>query len=350
MAQGPAAGILVAHEEYRRHLTPPQHPERPQRLEAIEALIRRTPLWDALAHPVPEPVDEDVLIRVHTRAYVAQVRDLAAAGGGSLDPDTWVSPASYDVARRAAGGALLAVDAVMRREAPAALALVRPPGHHARPGAGMGFCLFNNVALAARHALEAYGLERVLILDWDVHHGNGTQEAFYREPRVVFCSIHQEHWYPGTGALEDVGAGPGEGTTVNVPLPAGVGDGGYAYLWEEIVLPLIAAVAPGLVLISAGFDAHHRDPLGGMMLTARGFGRLARMVRGAAGRTPVAAVLEGGYDLDGLAFSVAATLEGLAGIASGVAERDAGVREAPFSVARERARLVRRVLGAFWRL
>jgi acetoin utilization deacetylase AcuC-like enzyme len=293
-------------------------------------------------------VDEEALARVHTRAHIARVREAAAAGGASLDPDTWVSPASYEVARRAAGGALLAVDAVLGREAPVAMALVRPPGHHARPGAGMGFCLFNNVALAARHALDTHHVERVVVLDWDVHHGNGTQEIFYREPRVVVCSLHQEHWYPGTGALEEVGEGPGEGATFNVPLPAGIGDGGYAHLWEEVVLPLVAAVAPGLILVSAGFDAHHRDPLGGMMLTARGFGRLARLLRDAARETPVAAVLEGGYDLEGLALSVAATLAALTGIDAGIREPQEDVREAPFSATRERARQARRVIGAYW--
>lgn len=341
-------GILITHPDYRRHLTGPHHPERPERLQAIEALLHRTPLWETLVHRSPEPVADEILARVHTRSYIAQVHDMAKAGGGYLDPDTPVSPVSYDVARRAVGGALLAVDDACSGAAPVAMALVRPPGHHAGPQAGMGFCLFNNAALAARHALEAHGIGRVMILDWDVHHGNGTQDAFYGDPRVVFCSLHQEHWYPGTGALAETGEGPGEGTTINIPLPAGVGDGGYTHLWEEVVLPLIKAVAPGLLVISAGFDAHHRDPLGGMLLTARGFGHLARTVRGAAGRTPVAAVLEGGYDLEGLAHSVSATLEGLTGIAAGAAEPAAEVREAPFSVARARAREIRHVLGAYW--
>jgi acetoin utilization deacetylase AcuC-like enzyme len=230
------------------------------------------------------------------------------------------------------------------------MALVRPPGHHARPSAGMGFCLFNNVALAARHALERRAIERVFILDWDVHHGNGTQEAFYHDPRVVFCSLHQENWYPGSGALTETGEGPGEGACVNIPLPAGIGDGGYEYLWEEVVLPLLRAVAPGLILVSAGFDAHHADPLGGMLLTAAGFGRLAAKVREAAGKVPIAAVLEGGYDLDGLSFSVAAALEGLTGVGSGLHEPEATLREAPFSVARERAREVRRIAGTYWPL
>lgn len=345
-----APGILLVHPDYRRHVTPAGHPERPARIEAIEARLARTPLWETLPHRTPEPVTDEVLTSVHTRAYVERVRDLAASGGGALDPDTAVGPASDGIARLAAGGALGAVDAVLAGDAPIAMALVRPPGHHARPGAGMGFCLFNNVALAARHALERRGVERVFILDWDVHHGNGTQEAFYHDPRVVFCSLHQENWYPGTGALTEAGEGPGEGACVNIPLPAGIGDGGYEYLWEEVVLPLMRAVAPGLVLISAGFDAHHADPLGGMLLTADGFGRLAALVRAGAGEAPIAAVLEGGYDLDGLSFSVAAALAGLTGVASGLREPEAVLREAPFSVARERAREVRRVAGMYWPL
>jgi len=346
----PAPGVLITHPDYQRHLTSQHHPERPERLNAIESLLKRTPLWEALIHRSPDPVDEASLARVHSRAYIARVREMAAAGGGYLDPDTPVSHVSYDIARLAAGGALLAVDAALGGGAPAAMALVRPPGHHAGPHTGMGFCLFNNAALAARHGLEAYGLARVMILDWDVHHGNGTQDIFYREPRVVFCSLHQENWYPGTGAFEEIGDGPGEGTTVNIPLPAGIGDGGYAHLWEEVVLPLLAAVAPGLLVISAGFDAHHRDPLGGMMLTARGFGRLARLVRDAAGRPPVVVILEGGYDLDGLAHSVALTLEGLTGAAAGVEERETDVREAPFTVAGARAREARHVLAEYWAL
>ena len=345
-----APGVLLIHPDCRRHVTPAGHPERPARLEAIEARLSRTPLWEALPRRAPEPVDDEVLTSVHTRAYVDRVRALAASGGGPLDPDTAVGPASDAIARLAAGGALGAVDAVLAGEAAVAMALVRPPGHHARPAAGMGFCLFNNVALAARYAVDRRGVERVFILDWDVHHGNGTEEAFYHDPRVVFCSLHQENWYPGTGAMTDAGEGPGEGATINIPLPPGIGDGGYEYLWEEVVLPLLRAVAPGLILVSAGFDAHHADPLGGMLLTADGFRRLAAMVREAAGPVPVAAVLEGGYDLDGLSYSVAAALAGLTGVASGLREPEAALREAPFSVARERAREVRRIAGMYWPL
>jgi acetoin utilization deacetylase AcuC-like enzyme len=349
-ARPTAPGVLFVHPDYRLHITPPGHPERPARLEAIERRLQRTPLWEALPHRAPDTVDDEVLTSVHTRAYVEHVREVAASGGGALDPDTAVSPVSDRIARLAAGAALAAVDAVLAGEAPVAMALVRPPGHHARPGAGMGFCLFNNVALGARHALERRGVDRVFILDWDVHHGNGTQEAFYHDPRVVLCSLHQENWYPGTGFREETGEGPGEGATINIPLPAGIGDGGYEYLWEEVVLPLLRAVAPGLLLISAGFDAHHADPLGGMLLTAAGFGRLAAMVREAAGKIPIAAILEGGYDLDGLSYSVASSLSGLTGVMSDLCEPETVLREAPFSVARERARETRRIAGMYWAL
>ena len=342
--------LVFTHPDYRRHRTPPGHPERPERLDAIEALLARTPFPDRLPRRTPEPVDEAHLERVHTRAHIERVRALAADGGGALDADTPVSSASYEVARLAVGGAEGAVDAVLRKEAPVSVALIRPPGHHAGPGYGMGFCLFNNAALAARHAVDVHGIERVLILDWDVHHGNGTQDVFYRDPAVIVCSLHQEDWYPGTGALEEAGEGPGEGMTINVPLPAGVGDGGYTHLWEELVLPLVRAAAPGLIIISAGYDAHHADPLGGMRLTAGGFGRLSRLLRETAGATPIAALLEGGYDSDGLAYSVAATLEGLTGIAAGVREASPLVREAPYAVAEARARDARRVAGAYWAL
>jgi len=347
---GEPPAVLVTHPDYLRHVNPLGHPERPERLLAVEQLLRRTPFWEALPRRTAEPVDEEFLVRVHTRGHIAHIRDLATSGGGAVDADTFVSAASYDVGCLAAGGARLAVDVVLSQEAPVAMAFVRPPGHHAEPGSAMGFCLFNNVALAARYAIETHGVGRVLVLDWDVHHGNGTQDVFYRDPRVVVCSLHQEHWYPGTGAIDEVGAGPGEGCTINVPLPAGLGDGGYRHLWDEVVLPLVRAVAPGLILVSAGYDAHHADPLAGMRVTARGFGDLSRLLRQAAGDAPIVGILEGGYDLRGLAYSVAATLEGWTGIAAEVAEPAAEVREAPFAVASARAREVRHVAGAHWHL
>jgi acetoin utilization deacetylase AcuC-like enzyme len=343
-------GILITHPGYRQHFTAPGHPERPERLAAIESLLRRTPLWEALDHRDPEPAGSDLLTGVHPRAYIDRVRDLAASGGGFLDPDTPVSPASFETARLAAGGAALAVDVVTSGGASIAMALVRPPGHHAGPAAGRGFCIFNNVAIAARYAIAARGVRRVLIVDWDVHHGNGTQEIFYRDDRVLVCSLHQEHWYPGTGAIDEIGEGPGEGMTVNIPLPAGVGVEGYTHVWEEVVVPLAAAARPDLVMLSAGYDAHHADPLGGMLMTARGFGLLSASLRNATGETPIAAILEGGYDLNGLSYSVAATLESLTGIPAEVAEPDVALREVPYAVVRSRVREVRHIINPFWSL
>jgi len=239
------------------------------------------------------------------------------------------------------------VQAVLADRLPAAFAAVRPPGHHALPDRGMGFCLINNIACAAVAAQRVYGRSRVLILDWDVHHGNGTQAIFYRSRAVLYLSLHQEAWYPGTGAIEETGEGDGAGFTVNIPLPAGTGDEGYRTVFEEVVLPLAQAFAPEVVLISAGYDAHAGDPLGGMLLTAAGFAALTRLLR-AAYPGPVAAVLEGGYDLTHLAASVVATLAALAGAegpAPGAAPRP---REVSYAAIRSRVRAVRRVIRECW--
>ena len=336
---------LVTHPDYTRHLTGPGHPERPARLAAVLGALR-TDEWDAQLRRIePEPVEPQLLSAVHGGQYIEQVRALAAAGGGHLDPDTVVSPASYDVALRAAGGSVAAVQEAVAAQG-RAFALVRPPGHHARHTHGMGFCLFNNVACAAE-AARALGMARVFILDWDVHHGNGTQEIFYQRSDVLFCSLHQEYWYPGTGAIEETGAGEGAGFTVNLPLPAGTGDEGYRHAFEEVVLPLLHAFAPDVLLISAGYDAHHADPLGGMLLSAPGFAALTRLVLAHHAR-PVAAVLEGGYDLAALARCVAATLAVLAGTQMAAADDGAPEAETAYATVRSRVREVRRVVRDFW--
>jgi acetoin utilization deacetylase AcuC-like enzyme len=335
---------LITHPEYTRHLTGPGHPERPERLAAVLAALRDE-AWDPhLRRLEPEPIDLHLLASVHGDKYIAQVRALAASGGGALDPDTLVSAASYEVGLRAAGGAVAAVEEALTASG-RAFALVRPPGHHAQPTHGMGFCLFNNAACAAV-AARSRGISRVFILDWDVHHGNGTQEIFYRRDDVLVCSLHQEHWYPGTGAIEETGAGEGAGFTVNLPLPARTGDEGYRHAFEEVVLPLLEAWTPELLLISAGYDAHHADPLGGMRLTAPGFAALTRLVL-AGHRGPVAAVLEGGYDLAALARSVAATLAVLAGIEAPSGDERPGA-ETPYATVRARVRDVRRIVRDFW--
>jgi acetoin utilization deacetylase AcuC-like enzyme len=358
--------LLLAPPVCERHATGHGHPERPARLPAVRRAIDASGLDDALEEVEVEPVERDLLEQVHARGYVMEVEALSRGGGGALDPDTPVSPASFTAALHAAGAAQRAAECLCAGPARRAFAAIRPPGHHARPAAGMGFCLFINAAIAAAAARRA-GRERILILDWDVHHGNGTQEIFWRDGSVLLVSLHQEYWYPGTGAMEELGEGPGEGFTVNVPLPAGTGDGGYADAFEDVVLPLVSAWRPDFVVISAGYDAHHADPLGGMTLTTAGFGRLARQIDEAATAVgaPVLAVLEGGYDLQALGASVVATLEALTGRAAArspapapadgratwPSARGAGPPpEIPPSAVRSRLRAVRRLLLTHWRI
>ena len=253
------------------------------------------------------------LTAVHPERHVAEVRDMSSAGGGAFDADTILSAGSYDAALHAAGGACAMVDALVAGDASVGFSSMRPPGHHAEPNVAMGFCLFNNVAVAARHALDALGLRRVFVLDWDVHHGNGTNDIFTASREVLFASIHQSPLYPGTGPISDVGVGDGEGYTINLPVPAGSGEDQWAALVEHVVVPAARAFEPQLVLISAGFDAHRDDPLAMCELETPSFARMARQVRALADEleVPVGGVLEGGYDLRALASSVAATLEAL---------------------------------------
>jgi acetoin utilization deacetylase AcuC-like enzyme len=289
---------------------PGDHPENAGRLAAInDALERQNLLHDRPAIPVTQASDDE-LERVHDPRYVAGVREFAARGGGWLDADTAVGPNSVDIAALAAGASIAAVDAALDGQAARGFVLGRPPGHHATPTRGMGFCIFNTVAVAAAHALSR-GVDRVLIVDWDVHHGNGTQDAFYASDRVLFCSIHQWPLYPGTGSASERGTGRGVGYTINIPLTAGAGDRVYMDSVDQVILPAAEVFRPQIVLISAGFDAHANDPLGGMRVTAEGFGAIASRVAHIAethaeGR--VVAVLEGGYDPPALAASVVATL------------------------------------------
>ena len=299
------------HERFLEHDTG-DHPENAERLR--EARRRLTADLPGLTWRTPAEASLEAIHRVHEATYVERVRAIAERGGGSLDLDTVISARSYEAALLAAGAGVEAVDQALDGGTRAFL-LVRPPGHHALRDRGMGFCLFNNIAIAALHALEARGLRRVLIFDWDVHHGNGTQEAFYADPRVLFISMHMSPHYPGTGAVDEVGAGRAAGCTVNVPLRGGCGDGAVAQVFALLVEPLARAFRPELVLVSSGYDSQAGDPLGGLGFSEAAFqwmaaelGRLAE----AAAAGPVC-FLEGGYDPEMLGRSVVATVRGLAG-------------------------------------
>ena len=330
--------LLFRHPSSLEHETG-AHPEGSGRIEAIEAeLAAREWLgWHSRAAP---PVELDVLRAVHPDAHVEAVQAMSERGGGSFDADTVASAGSYVAALHAAGGACAMVEALLAGEARTAFCALRPPGHHAESTRAMGFCLFNNVAVAARHALDSLGARRVLVLDWDVHHGNGTNDIFHSSDKVLFASIHQSPLYPGTGPLSDAGSGRGKGCTINLPVAPGSGEQTWLALVEHVVAPAARAFDPDLVLVSAGFDAHRADPLASCRLETASFRELARHARAVADAAgaPVGAVLEGGYDVDALAASVATTLEGLAdGRMPRSVEPDATTERAVSAVARFRA-------------
>jgi len=292
------------------------HVERPERLEMTMQVLQDTGLPDRLVKVEATPVPKEHLLEVHPQQYIDQVKQVAARGGGNLDPDTYVNDRSYEVALLAAGGMLNLVQAVLEGRVNNGFALVRPPGHHAMPNRGMGFCIFNNVAVAAKYALTQDGLSRILIVDFDLHHGNSTHEVFYDTSKVLYFSTHQYPYYPGTGHWDSIGRDDGEGFTVNVPLPPGVGDEGYGRIFDEILYPLAERYRPELILVSAGYDAHWADPLGMMRISTAGYEYLTRTLREMAdefchGR--LVFTLEGGYDLEALARSIAATLQTLLG-------------------------------------
>ncbi len=303
--QGP---IGIADEAiFEQHVSPPGHPERPARLKGARAGLARGAAEREILRLSPRCATLDELARAHDARYVD---DLSAIVGkaGHLDADTFFSPKTHEAMLAAAGAALQVTDGLLDGRFAVGMSLARPPGHHARPSGAMGFCLLNHVAIAAHHALKR-GLERVLILDWDVHHGNGTEEIFERDPRVLYVSLHQSPQYPGTGAASDTGLGEGRGYTVNVPLAAGADGVVYRAAFERLIAPIVEQFAPQLALVSAGYDAHQRDPLGGMELRAEDFGWMTWQLMQAVGPSRgLGFVLEGGYDLRGLEESVAATL------------------------------------------
>lgn len=304
---------LVLDPRYGEHRNPPGHPERPERLAALLPL-REGAAARGLVLLDPRPATREEICAVHTDEHYDRIAASAGHPLTILDPDTSAGPASFEVARLAAGGFLAVLEAIESGRARRGFALVRPPGHHAESDRAMGFCLFDNVAVGAAFLRRA-GHARVAIVDWDVHHGNGTEEIFARDPDVLYISLHQYPWYPGTGAARDTGVGPGAGATRNLPLPAGCGDAEYLAAFDEHVLPALHAFRPGFLLVSAGFDPHFQDPLGGMRVTAEGFAAMTARLCGAAetlcgGR--LALVLEGGYHLGALREGVDAVLDVLA--------------------------------------
>ncbi len=296
---------------YLKHNTG-QHVENVRRLEVITNHLEKTGLKDKLELILPRAASVEELALVHQERYISYIREVAAKGGGWLDADTVMSADSYEAALYAAGGLIQGVEAVLEGKVDSAFALVRPPGHHATFQREMGFCLFNNVAVAAKYALAHYGLKRLSIIDFDVHHGNGTEEAFFYDPKVLYLSTHQFPFYPGTGSTEEVGVGEGEGTTVNIPLPPGCGDREYLKTFREIIVPLVRRYQPELVLVSAGYDPHWADELALMQVTIAGFAQMVKIIKGLAdelcsGR--LVFTLEGGYNPQALAESVGATFQ-----------------------------------------
>lgn len=301
--------VFVTDSTHVAHLSD-GHPERPERLEAIIAQLEGRGLRERMVELAPREATDDELLRVHTRSLLDAVAS-AAARSAWLDPDTYTRPESVGIARRAAGGLLVALEAVMRGEAGNAFVAMRPPGHHATPKRPMGFCLYNNVAIAATAALET-GVSRLAILDWDVHHGNGTQDTFERDSRVLYVSTHAAPFYPGTGELHDTGVG----TTINIPLPHESGDAAFVAAYEQVALPALERHQPELILVSSGFDSHARDFLATLNVTTDGYNRVAQLAVDAAQRLcdgRIIANLEGGYDEHALAWCSSGLVEVLLG-------------------------------------
>jgi len=305
---------VVRHDSYKEHLADYPHVESPQRLQVIYDMVDGSDMAEKLVTIPPRPATHEELAWIHSESHIKRVAATDGKPHASLDPDTQTTPQSYNAAKLAAGGLFCLIDGIFDGTVQNGFALVRPPGHHAERDRAMGFCLFNNVALGARYAMETYGVKRVLIVDWDLHHGNATQNSFYSDPSVLYFSTHQFPHYPGSGNLTEIGRGEGEGFTVNVPLWPGHGDREFFQIFKQVLAPIATAYKPELILVSAGFDTYVDDPLGGMSVTPKGYAALTRVMMDLAetccsGRLAIA--LEGGYHLGGLRESVKAVLKEL---------------------------------------
>jgi acetoin utilization deacetylase AcuC-like enzyme len=302
---------IIRHDIYLEHETDDYHPEHPNRLRRIYAMLDAMGN-EGIIYVPPRWATTDEIAFNHGTSYIAAIEATRDKPPRRLDPDTSTSPKSYEAACMAVGGVLELCDRLMASEIRSGFALVRPPGHHAEKDRAMGFCIFNNVAVGARYLAAKYGIKRILIIDWDLHHGNGTQHSFYKDPGAFYFSTHQYPYYPGTGNHDEIGEGEGKGYNVNVPLSYGMGDADYAYIFAEVLLPLARLYKPEFILVSAGFDTHHDDPLGGMTVTEKGFAGMTRLVLAMAEehcKNRILFALEGGYDLNGLANSVKAVIE-----------------------------------------
>ncbi|NIR51428.1 histone deacetylase [candidate division KSB1 bacterium] len=298
---------FIYDDSFLYHKTGPGHPERPERLQRLMDYLNGSEVFASLTRLQPKEAELDWIEEIHLRSYIETIQGACKSGLQFLDADTVVSEDSYRATLLAVGSTVEACNAVMNSEVENAFCAVRPPGHHAERSRAMGFCLFNNVAIAARYLQKHCGIEKVCIIDWDVHHGNGTQNAFYDDATVFYVSIHQYPWFPGTGKSEDRGMGEGEGTTLNLPSTAGLGDQEYLKMFEKQIMPSVRDFNPDFILISAGFDAHRDDPLASMQVTEDGFAHLTEAVKSLAkecseGR--FVSLLEGGYNLNAMAKSV----------------------------------------------
>lgn len=316
MAQSFSETGVVADRRYLHHDPGPYHVESPQRLEAIYRIFEEGPL-DKCFRIEPRAATFEELTWNHTERHIKQIASTAGKASSYLDPDTRTSEKSYDTALLAVGGVFSALDEIFQVTISNGFALVRPPGHHAEADRAMGFCLFNNIALGAHYLVNRHGLKRILIVDWDLHHGNGTQHSFYNRSEVLYFSTHQFPYYPGTGNFTETGSGPGQGFTVNVPLSGGQGNEDYAAIFRDLLVPIASEYKPEAILVSAGFDIYHGDPLGTMKITEKGFAGLTRILMGLAQDLcggKLLLVLEGGYNVEGQKESVRAVISELAGM------------------------------------
>ena len=343
---------LVYHEAMLKHETGPSHPEQPARLKVCLELLKEEAVLSKMELLTPAPASPDQIEWVHPRDYIQRVKDLAAQSG--YFPDTPVSPHSFEAASLAAGGAIKAVDEILTSNLENAFCLIRPPGHHATAAQGMGFCLFNNVAIGARYAQRVHKISKILIIDWDAHHGNGLQDIFYEDPSVLYISTHQSPLYPGTGNVWEIGQGRGEGFTINLPFPAGAGDNEYLRAFEQIISVISGQFKPELILIAAGFDGHFADPLTGLRLTVDGYAQMAAKAAEMAGNLcqgRILLALEGGYNLEALPFSVLATINELGRFGLHPSDPFPGPeKKLSITQASENLNLIKQIHKDFWKL